>query len=86
MVARIPISLKSDEIEVGFWEVLEAEVSQNDTVQLSNFKSSVALAQHVVCKKSDQSSVTHTVSNNVITITMAVTNVDVIIFAAGSEA
>jgi hypothetical protein len=87
MVARTPTSLKSDDIEVGYWEVLEAEVSTNDTVTLSNFKSSADPDQHLVLKKSDRSTVTHTVANNVITITQgALTNIDVIIFAAGVKA
>jgi hypothetical protein len=86
MVVRTSTSLKSDDIEIGFWEVLEAEVSQNDTVTLSNFKDSAAPDQHLVVRKSDRSTVTHTISNNVITITHAITDVDVIIFAAGVKA
>jgi len=87
MVARTPTSLKSDDIEVGYWEVLEAEVSTDDTVTLSNFKNSAAPDQVLVLKKSDRSTVTYTAANNVLTITdPPLTNVDVIIFAAGVKA
>ena len=87
MVARTPTSLKNDDIEVGYWEVLEAEVSTNDTVTLSNFKNSAAPDQSLVLKKSDRSTVTHTAAYNVLTITQpTLTNVDVIIFAAGVKA
>jgi len=86
LVARTPTSLKSDDVEIGFWEVLEVEVSQNDTVTLSSFKNSATLDQTLVVKKSDRTAMTHTVSNNVITITDTGTNIDVIVFACGVSA
>jgi len=86
MVARTASQLKSDEIEVGAWVVYEVEVSTNDTITLSDFISSQALDQALLIKKSDRTSITRTIANNVITVTqVGITNVDCLLFVAGVE-
>ena len=60
--------------------VFEATVSQNDTVTLSDFQKIEASA---LFKLSDASSVTHSTSGNVITITDAVTSERIVGFVIG---
>lgn len=84
MVNRIESHLKGYEIEVGRWDVYEAEVSTDDTITLEDYSSTQNLDQHIVIKKSDRSTVANTVAYNVITITQqGLTNVKILIFAAG---
>lgn len=86
MVARTATQVRGDEIEVGRWDTYEVEVSLNDTVTLSDYSSAVDLTQHVLFKKSDRSSIAHTVALNVVTVIGAATNEPCLLFVAGVSA
>jgi hypothetical protein len=64
----------------------EVQVSQNDTVTLDNFKSSVALLKALFVKKADGTEMANTIALNACTITGAGTNVDCIYIAYGYKA
>lgn len=86
MVARTPTGLKNDEITYRMWGVYSAEVSQSDTIELTDFDSSKDLDNIFIVKQTDGTELTGTIALNVITITGSATNVDVIIFAVGVKA
>lgn len=87
MVDRTESELKGDTIEVGIWRVYEVQVSTNDTITLDAFTASANLDNVMLCKKSDRTEVTTSITNNVVDVTGAgLTNVDCILFAIGVAA
>ena len=87
MVARTPTSLKGADIQVGYWDVNEVQMSTNDTVTLPDYSASAGLVSVMVVKKSDMTTVTASYLNNVVTLTQAgLTNINLIIFVAGVKA
>ena len=87
MVLRTVTGVRGDEIEVGKWNVYEVQVSWNDTMVLSDYSSGVNLDQALLIKKSDRTSISTSITNNVITVTLVGTlNVDCLLFVAGVAA
>jgi hypothetical protein len=87
VVVRTVTGVRGDDIEVGKWDVYEVQVSFNDTILLSDYSSGVNLDQALLIKKSDRTSITRTIANNVITVTQAgITNIDCLLFVAGVAA
>jgi hypothetical protein len=86
MVDRSFTKRKADEIEYYMWNVVEAEMSQNDTVTLGDFSASTAILIDTLVRKDTGVELTSSIANNVITMTSAGTNLKVIIFAFGVKA
>ena len=86
MVVRTATQVRGDSIETGLWNVYEVEVSQADTIPLSDFDSSKALDQALLIKKSDRSTITTTIALNVVTVTGVSANEPCLLFAAGVAA
>ena len=68
------------------WTVVEVEMSQNDTVTLSDFSASTAILIDTLVRKDTGVELTSSIANNVITMTSAGTNLKVVIFAFGVKA
>jgi len=78
-----PSLKKKADVEYLAWAVYEVTVSQNDTITLPEFVNNVTLAQALLIQESDGATVTTTKSNNIVTVTQAVSNLPCILFAAG---
>ncbi len=83
MVARTVSLQKISDVKYYGWAVYTVQVSQNDTVPLSDFDSSLELSKAVLMKESDGSEVSCTKSLNVVTVTSSVTNMNCILFVYG---
>jgi hypothetical protein len=86
MVDRSYTTRKHDEVEYFLWTVVEVEMSQNDTVTLSDFSASTAILIDTLVRKDTGVELTSSIANNVITMTSAGTNLKVVIFAFGVKA
>jgi hypothetical protein len=87
MVDRTNSANADGDIETGYSDIWEVEMSTNDTTILAELSSSKALSQLLVLKKSDRMTVTATSANNVVTLTQGgLTNEALLIFAAGIKA
>jgi hypothetical protein len=86
MVDRSYNIKRKDEVEYYLWQVLDTEMSQNDTVTLGEFLSTTAILIDTLVRKDTGVELTSTIANNVITMTSAGTNLKVVIFAFGVKA
>lgn len=86
MVERSESAVKHGDVKYGYHKSYEAEASQNDTITLEDFDSSVALDHVLLWKKSDRTQVTTSIALNVVTVTGAGTNMDCILYAVGVKA
>jgi hypothetical protein len=66
--------------------MLEAEMTMGDTVTVGDFTNSSNMAQCWLVNKQTGALITSSISNNVVTMTGAGTNLRVIIFAVGIAA
>jgi len=86
MVDRSYNIKRKDEVEYYLWQVLEAEMSQNDTVTVGEFLSTTPILIDTLVRKDTGVELTSSIANNVITMTSAGTNLKVVIFAFGVKA
>lgn len=86
MVGRTTTQIRGDEIQTGLWNVYEVEVSQADTITLSDFSTVVDLDQALLIKKSDRTEIATTILKEVVTVTGAALNEPCLLFAAGVNA
>ena len=86
MVDRSYNIKRKDEVEYYLWQVLDTEMSQNDTVTVGGFLSTTPILIDTLVRKDTGVELTSTIANNVITMTSAGTNLKVVIFAFGVKA
>jgi len=86
MVDRSYNIKRKDEVEYYLWQVLDTEMSQNDTVTVGEFLSTTAILIDTLVRKDTGVELTSSIANNVITMTSAGTNLKVVIFAFGVKA
>jgi len=86
MVDRSYNIKRKDEVEYYLWQVLDTEMSQNDTVTVGEFLSTTPILIDTLVRKDTGVELTSSIANNVITMTSAGTNLKVVIFAFGVKA
>ena len=86
MVDRSYNIKRKDEVEYYLWQVLDTEMSQNDTVTVGEFLSTTVILIDTLVRKDTGVELTSSIANNVITMTSAGTNLKVVIFAFGVKA
>ena len=86
MVDRSYNIKRKDEVEYYLWQVLDTEMSQNDTVTVGGFLSTTPILIDTLVRKDTGVELTSSIANNVITMTSAGTNLKVVIFAFGVKA
>jgi len=82
-VDRSESAVKFGDVKYGYHKAYEVEVSQNDTIILGDFDTTVALDHALLWKKSDRTEVTASITLNVVTVTGAGSNMDCILYAVG---
>jgi hypothetical protein len=86
MVARTASLQKISDVKYYGWAVYTVQVSQNDTVPLSDFDDSLELSKVVLMKESDGSEVTCAKSLNDVTVAGSGTNMNCVLFVYGVKA
>ena len=86
MVERPESAVKFGDVKYGYHKAYEVEVSQNDTVILDEFDTTVNLDHVLLWKKSDRTQVTANATLNVVTVTGAGSHMDCILYAVGVKA
>jgi len=86
MVDRAESSVKFGDVKYGYHKSYNVEVTQNDTITLEDFDTTVDLDHALLWKKSDRTEVTTSKALNVVTVTGAGSNMDCILYAVGVKA
>jgi hypothetical protein len=86
MVDRSATLNKIEDVKVYACGLYDVQVSIGDTVTLSEFSNSTTLLRAVLNRKDTGAEVTCTVSNNVVTITSAGTNLNCKLYVYGVKA
>ncbi len=86
MVDRTYQVNKQSPIKYAIYLEVDVEMSQNDTVTLSEFSAAEDIKVATLVRKSDLAVLTTSISNNQVTCTSAGTNMQCILFVAGVQA
>lgn len=77
---------KQADVKVYIWMEVDVEMSQNDTVTISEFSSAENIKVATLVRKSDLTVLTNSISNNQVTCTNAGINMQCVLFVAGVKA